>query len=711
MKKFLPFKRQRFAIVLFQVFLFSLTLLISGCGGGSNDNLDSKPNETASASFSIAWHETPDIQASNIQASNKTLMRTQTAVTAQAQSVNCELIEDIECIVYDGSNNDLTSATFECSSHQGTIDNIPVGSNRKFVCLGVDANRNTIYHGEVLGVTIAAGQTNDLGTIDAYYFIPTDLSSTAVSRNQIDLSWNASSYNVGVAGCNIYRNGAFLKSVNTTSTSDTGLNPSTQYCYRVSAYDAAGNESGLSGQVCSTTQALDDTEIPSTPTGLSATAVSPNQIDLSWHASSDNVGVTGYNIYRYGVFLKSVTTSTTNDTGLDPLTQYCYRVSAYDAARNESGQSRNYCVTTPAPPDTTAPTPDPMTWATEPYAISTSEISMVATTASDPNSPITYMFDFVSSPTEGSGGNDSVWDSSTNYTDSGLDPNQQYGYRVRARDGEDNATNYSSTSYVYSLAEMPKYPSGGPFSNVTENSIRVSWAANENPSGTEYYCENIDNGTNSGWTKALYWNSTGLLCDTSYEFRVRARNGNNIVTDWTALDNQQTQYCRDVNIMIGDNDGYGYGIADGQTLPISSNPDYNWIFDNREPVERTAIDGSQHTDYEPYNSRRFSFTIVFPPINPMSFSAAAFIYDVSGIQEAGFGSSSLFLDSVSVELPEAQGTFGSGVYTIPINDPSILEDGKITVTFQGGEGANPGVWNPDAIAFDFFELDIYYYGE
>lgn len=95
-----------------------------------------------------------------------------------------------------------------------------------------------------------------------------------------------------------------------------------------------------------------DTTPPSVPTGLTATAVSSSQIDLSWNASSDDVGVAGYKIYDYcGTYLNSVTTTSTSITGLNSNTYYCFSVSAYDAAGNESGQSSQTCATTLSTPD------------------------------------------------------------------------------------------------------------------------------------------------------------------------------------------------------------------------------------------------------------------------------------------------------------------------------------------------------------------------
>jgi len=95
-----------------------------------------------------------------------------------------------------------------------------------------------------------------------------------------------------------------------------------------------------------------DITSPTSPTGLVVNAVSAGQINLSWNASTDNVGVTGYKIYRDGSYLKSVTSTSENDMSLTSSTKYCYTVSAYDAAGNESDQSNQDCDTTESEPNT-----------------------------------------------------------------------------------------------------------------------------------------------------------------------------------------------------------------------------------------------------------------------------------------------------------------------------------------------------------------------
>ena len=98
-----------------------------------------------------------------------------------------------------------------------------------------------------------------------------------------------------------------------------------------------------------------DTVAPSVPTGLVATPVSTTQINLSWNASTDNVGVTGYQVFRNGQQIATTTTTSFSNTGLTPATTYPYAVRASDAAGNTSALTTAVSATTPAA-DTTAPT-------------------------------------------------------------------------------------------------------------------------------------------------------------------------------------------------------------------------------------------------------------------------------------------------------------------------------------------------------------------
>jgi chitodextrinase len=190
-------------------------------------------------------------------------------------------------------------------------------------------------------VTVSAGDTTAPT-------VPTGLSGTVISSSQINLTWTASTDAVGVVGYKVYRNGTQIATVTSgTSYNNTGLSPSTTYSYTVSAYDAAGNNSAQSSSVSRTTSAAPDTTAPTVPTNLVASVISSSQINLSWTASTDAVGVTGYKVYRGGTQIATVTGGTSyNNTGLSPSTTYTYTVSAYDAAANNSAQTSGVPATT-----------------------------------------------------------------------------------------------------------------------------------------------------------------------------------------------------------------------------------------------------------------------------------------------------------------------------------------------------------------------------
>ena len=89
-----------------------------------------------------------------------------------------------------------------------------------------------------------------------------------------------------------------------------------------------------------------DTQAPSAPTSLTASAASRSEIDLSWSASTDNIGVTGYYILRDGVNVATATTTSYRDVRLKRNTTYCYAASAFDQAGNISPSSNQACATT-----------------------------------------------------------------------------------------------------------------------------------------------------------------------------------------------------------------------------------------------------------------------------------------------------------------------------------------------------------------------------
>jgi glucose/arabinose dehydrogenase len=178
---------------------------------------------------------------------------------------------------------------------------------------------------------------------------PTNLAASAITQNSFTLSWTAATDNIGVTGYDVYQNGVKINVANITATSYnvTGLLPATTYGYYVKAKDAAGNQSANSNTLNVTTGSPDVIP-PSAPTNLQSSIITQTTFTLKWTAATDNIAVTGYDVYKDGVKINGalVTTTTYNVTGLTTATTYSMTVKAKDAAANESAASIALPVTT-----------------------------------------------------------------------------------------------------------------------------------------------------------------------------------------------------------------------------------------------------------------------------------------------------------------------------------------------------------------------------
>ena len=178
--------------------------------------------------------------------------------------------------------------------------------------------------------------------------VPTNLSSSNITTSSFTLSWTASTDNVGVSGYDVYQDGIKINPSNITSTSYivSGLSAGTTSGYFVKAKDAAGNQSVASTSLNVTTNPP-DTQPPTAPANLSATIITQTSFLLKWNASTDNIGVSGYDVYRNGVKINplNITTTSYNVTGLTAGTTYSFYVIAKDAVGNESLSSSPLDVT------------------------------------------------------------------------------------------------------------------------------------------------------------------------------------------------------------------------------------------------------------------------------------------------------------------------------------------------------------------------------
>ncbi len=401
-------------------------------------------------------------------------------------------------------NNDFSFTSDELAFDAGSLSStdvngtisIPAGTEGTSTRMRITMKYNgepsaceTFDYGEVedYTVTITSGSGDDTQAPTA----PTNLAASNITTTTVDLSWSASTDNVGVTEYQVLQDGSVLGTVTGTSASIDNLTPATSYTYTVKALDAAGNISAASNAVTITTEddsqgsyceskgnnssyewiaevsigsftnssgaagysdftgqtvelpagettnltltpefasstyneywkiwidynndytfssdelAFDagsmsssavngsitvpsdasgttrmrvsmkyngeptaceafsygevedytvtftsgggDTQAPTAPTNLSSANITTTSVDLSWSASSDNVGVTEYQVLQNGSVLGTVTGTSANVTGLTPATTYTFTVKAVDAAGNVSAASNAISVTT-----------------------------------------------------------------------------------------------------------------------------------------------------------------------------------------------------------------------------------------------------------------------------------------------------------------------------------------------------------------------------
>jgi len=176
--------------------------------------------------------------------------------------------------------------------------------------------------------------------------------------------------------------------------------------------------------------------------------------------------------------------------------------------------------------DSSAPSPDPMTWESVPAGAGEVSVSMQATTATDP-SGVEYFFE---ETTGRSGGDDSGWQAETTYADAGLVDGTEYGYRVKARDGLGYETGWSALECVTAVDDVPPdWDEGFVAPGVFESSpgeLSMEAEPATDPSGVEYFFEETSGnpgGNSSGWQTSSTYTDDGLSEKTEYCYRVKVR--------------------------------------------------------------------------------------------------------------------------------------------------------------------------------------------
>jgi len=325
---------------------------------------------------------------------------------------------------------------------------------------------------------------------------PADFTMNApsnITSSSFTLSWNSTTddvyvqyYEVTVATDSAFNNpisGYAAKNVGlSTSITVTGLLPATNYYARVRAFDAALNATNYAtynNNAPITTLSAGDTTPPTAPTALAATSVTDTSFIANWSAATDNVGVAGYKLdvatdpdftnfvasYR-NLDVGNVLTYSVN-SGIYPSTVYYYRVRAYDASFNESSHSNTITVTTANPPDTTPPDVVVLAPAT---SIGSRSFTANWNPGVDNVAVTGYYLDVAldaSFTTYVPGYQNLNVGNVTSYGITGLYPQTQYYYRVRAYDAAGNVSN--NTTSPESVVTAPSaIDDGGPIETILE---------------------------------------------------------------------------------------------------------------------------------------------------------------------------------------------------------------------------------------------------
>jgi chitodextrinase len=355
---------------------------------------------------------------------------------------------------------------------------------------------------------------------------PTGLSVTSRTATSVSLSWSPSADNVGVAGYRVSVSGSPKMTVTEPAATISDLACSTTYAIVVDAFDAAGNRSVAASvdaatDACTAPRTTSDTTPPTAPTGLSVSNVTETSLSLSWNPSSDNVGVSGYDIYRNGTKIAATSSTSSSQTGLVCGTSYTFGVVARDAAGNSSAQAE---VTSSTPPCAAPPTMSDTSPPSQPsnlmISASTATSVTLAWGASTDNVGVAGYRVYVN----GSSGSTT---SQVGVTVANLICGMGYTFQVDAYDAAGNRSTKASVTGATAACpdtQAPTQPSNVVTSSRTITSIALSWTPSIDNVGVVGYglYRGVTLVGTSATTSGIF---SGLACGTSYTLAVDAYDG------------------------------------------------------------------------------------------------------------------------------------------------------------------------------------------
>ncbi len=334
---------------------------------------------------------------------------------------------------------------------------------------------------------------------------PSNLVLVSKTSTTIEISWTGSIDNAGTVAYDVYKDSVKAATTNDTTFIDQNLMPDTTYNYYVIAKDAAGNQSEASNILEVITDAADDTETPTVPVNVVIISKTDTSVSLQWDASTDNVGVTGYEIYNNAVLIGQTDVTSYLAEGLTPGVDFSIAVKAKDAAGNLSEASNELTGKT-----------------------------LLSAPANIIANPTTMKVILIWEPVNGASSYEIEIDgvktdigNNVSYTHEGLISETEHTYRVSAKNSNNETGMWSSE--VKAMTTKLSVPDNLQ-TQQTFTSITVSW--NSVDEAEEYEIE-ADGILISNMLETRYLHE-GLAPNTQHTYRVRAKNSGG-KSDWTNL--------------------------------------------------------------------------------------------------------------------------------------------------------------------------------
>ncbi|MBI2354093.1 MAG: Ig-like domain repeat protein [Deltaproteobacteria bacterium] len=458
---------------------------------------------------------------------------------------------------------------------------------------------------------------------------PGALAAVAVSNNSVRFTWNASAEGVGgVAGYNVYRDGKVVATLAADSTTytDSSLAGFTQYRYKIEAFDAAGNRK-TSSDLAVTTKAdpptvFSDTTPPTAPSGLASTGVTYSRVALAWAASTDNVGVAGYKVYRNGQELATVQGTSYSDVTVLPRSSFSYHVIAYDAAGNLSSTSNSVSVPTPADPTRATVT----LAAPTNLAVAGVTSGTVALTWSAPTGNV------IAGYTIKRGADIIGTTQQPNFSDAAVQPNITYVYTVTAYDlAGSNAEASSPLSVITPAAPdlrdttAPTAPTGLNAASLGSSQVSLSWTESTDSvgvTGYEIIRATIINGQPGAdqviakvSAQTTAYGDSSVASGTTYQYKVRALDAAGNISEGSA--SNQIATAAATGDTVAPNGPTGLALA---ASPTATTVELTWgaATDNievvgyevfRAGVKIATVTATAYADTTATPSNTYSYTV------------------------------------------------------------------------------------------------------